>query len=109
MQRQLGGQQLVFRGPLYQQGYGLGGYFKKFFKWIIPIAEKHILPQIKSGVQEIGKQSIDSLSNIAKDVIKGRDLKEASKVHLSTAIDNLKEKAESSINGIKRKKKKLFY
>lgn len=26
-----------FRGDVYQKGYGLGGTFKKFFKWIVPI------------------------------------------------------------------------
>ena len=48
MNRQLGGYE-VFKGPMYQQGYGLGGYFRKFFKWIVPIAEKHVLPHLKSG------------------------------------------------------------
>ncbi len=26
-----------FRGSVYQKAYGLGGSFKRFFKWIIPI------------------------------------------------------------------------
>ena len=110
MNRQLGGVQTVFRGPVYQEGYGLGGYFRKFFKWIVPIAEKHVLPHIKSGLEAIGKQSVESISNIAKDTIKGRNIKEATQQHVNEAIDNLTSKAEKHLSGqaLKRKKKSKF-
>ena len=108
MYRQLGGVQTVFRGPMYQQGYGLGGYFKRFFRWIIPIAEQHLLPHIKSGAETLGKQAVQTISDIAKDSINGRNIKESSKEHFDTAINNLKEKIENKLSGkgIKRKKNK---
>ena len=106
MHRQLGGVQNVFRGPMYQQGYGLGGYFKKFFRWLVPIAEKHVLPHVKSGLETMGKQAIDSVSNIAQDTIKGRNVSEAAQEHVSQALSNLKDKAEKKLRGegIKRLK-----
>ncbi len=99
MSKQLGRQQLVFQGPLYQNGYGVGGYFKKFFRWIVPIAEKHFLPHIKSGAKEIGKNFIDASSNIAHDVIKRRNIKDAADEHVNRAIDNLQQMAESKLAG----------
>ena len=106
MYRQLGGVQNVFRGPMYQQGYGLGGYFKKFFRWLMPIAERHVMPHIKSGIETVGKQAVESASRIANDTISGRNIQEAAKEHVSQAIDNLKQKAEKTLSGKGVKKKK---
>ena len=109
--RAFGGEYKVFRGPLYQQGYGFGGYFKKFFKWIVPIAEKHLLPKLKYGAEELGKQGIESLSNIASDILKGKNIKKAAEENLNLAIDKIKDKVESNLkgSGIKRKAKKVFF
>ena len=108
MSRQLGGVQNVFRGPMYQQGYGLGGYFKKFFRWLVPIAEKHVLPHVKSGLENIGKQAIESVSNIAQDTIKGRNIRESAQEHATEAINIIKNQAEKKLRGegVKRKGKK---
>ena len=105
MYRQYGGQN-VFRGQVYQQGYGLGGYFKKFFRWLVPIAEKHIMPHVKSGLETVGKQAVQSVANIAQDTLKGRDIREAAKEHATEAIENIKTYAEKKIRGegIKRKR-----
>jgi hypothetical protein len=111
MNRQLGGVQTVFRGPMYQEGYGLGGYFRKFFKWIVPIAEKHVLPHLKSGIEAVGQQTVESLSNIAKDTIQGKNIKESTNQNLNAAIDNLKNRAKKHLNGeaLKRKNKKSHF
>lgn len=106
MNRQLGGVENVFRGPLYQRGYGLGGYFRKFFKWLIPIAEKHVLPQIKSGASVVGKQAIESLAEIAKDSVKGRNFKESFQERTNEAIENLRERADKSLSGKGKRKLK---
>ena len=110
MYRQLGGVQTVFRGPMYQQGYGLGGYFKRFFKWIIPIAQQHLLPHIKTGAETIGKQAVQTISDIYKDSINGRNIKESSKEHFDTANNNLKQKVENKLigRGIKRKRNNKY-
>jgi hypothetical protein len=104
MSRQLG-RQTVFQGPLYQNGYGVGGYFKKLFRWIVPLAEKHIFPRIKSGAQEIGKHIINASSNIAQDVVKGRNIRQSADEHINKAMDSLQQMAESKLagQGLKRK------
>ena len=64
----------VFRGLKYQKGYGLGGNFRKFFNWIVPLFQKYALPTIKKGATAIGETAIDSLTNMAKDAIKGKKI-----------------------------------
>ena len=39
-----------FRGTPYQRGYGLGGAFKSFFRWILPL--------IKPIAQNVGRDLI---------------------------------------------------
>jgi hypothetical protein len=101
---QLGGGQ--DRGPQFQQGYGLGGYFRKFFKWILPIAQKHALPHLQNGAEAIGKQVSESISNIARDTINGKNIKESAQNNIDLALNNLKNKAEAKLRGegIKRKR-----
>lgn len=98
----------VFRGSSYQRGYGLGGSFRSFFKWLVPIFKEHALPLLKSGAQEVGKEAISSITNIAKDAVNGRNIKEAAGEHLNSAVDNLKEKVNKKLSGkgIKRRKKR---
>ncbi len=100
----------VYRGPLYQKGYGLGGYFQRFFKWIVPLVKKHALPVLTNTGKEIGNQAVESLSNIGKDLIKGRNIVEAADEHLNTAADNIKRKVEDTLEGrgIKKKNKLIF-
>ena len=109
MHKQVGGYE-VFRGPMYQQGYGLGGYFRKFFKWLVPIAEKHVMPHIKSGLEVVKNQAFESVADIAKDAIKGKNFKESVKENVTQAIDNLKTKAESKLKGegLQKKRKIIF-
>jgi hypothetical protein len=102
MNQQLGGVQNVFRGPIYQQGYGgsLGGTFSRFFRWIVPIAQKHIIPYLKSGLQSVGKEVVNTASSFADNAIKNLS---------KSATDNLtklKEKAQTALKGGKRLKKK---
>ena len=113
MYRQYGGVQNVFKGPMYQQGYGLGGYFKKFFRWLVPIAEKHVLPHVKSGLQTLGKQAIDSVSDIAHDTLKGKNVRESVEERTFEAIENIKNRAEKRLRGegIRKasKKRKIIF
>jgi len=98
----------VFRGASYQRGYGLGGSFRSFFRWLVPIFKEHALPLLKSGAQEVGKEAVSSITNIAKDAVNGRNVKEAASEHLSSAMDNLKNKVNKKLSGkgIKRRKKR---
>ena len=109
MRKLLGGYE-VFRGPMYQQGYGIGGYFRRFFKWVVPVAEKHALPHLKSGLSAIKNQALESVASIAKDTVAGRDVRAAVQEHVSQAIDNLKNKAEKTLSGEgKKRPKKILY
>ena len=96
----------VFRVSIYQKGHGLGGNFRKFFNWIVPLFQKYAMPTIKKGATALGKTAIDSLTNMAKDAIKGKKIKETSKENLETAINTLKTRAENHLQGKGRKKKK---
>lgn len=57
----------VFRGVRYQKDYGLGGIFKKLFRFIMPIVKEHGVPLMKS----VGETAIKGVSNLANDAIKG--------------------------------------
>ena len=98
----------VFRGASYQRGYGLGGSFRSFFRWLVPIFKEHALRLLKSGAQEVGKEAVNSITYIAKDAVNGQNIKEAANEHLSSAMDNLKEKVNKKLSGkgIKRRKKR---
>lgn len=93
-----------FKGQSYQKGYGLGGFFRKFFKWASPYISK-IMPIIKQGAKHVGKEVIDSAANIAKDVLEGKDLKESSSTRINDSIDNLVSNKPMTGSGYKRKRK----
>ena len=97
-----------FRGNVYQKGYGLGGTFKKFFKWIVPIFKRHALPTVKSGLKTVGKEALSTAANIANDVILGKKFKESANRNISGSISNLKDTLEKKLdgNGYKRKRQK---
>jgi len=102
-----------YKGTQFQKGYGIGDQFRRFFRWIVPIFKKHAAPTIEKGLKKIGEESINSLSNIAKDIISGKNASESIKDNVSNSIDNLKEAAESTLKGEglkrKRKKSKIFF
>ena len=96
-EKQAGGSYPVFRGSQYQQGYVLGGMFKKFFRYILPVIKTHALPVLKSGAQTIGTEAIKTAANIATDAIRGRDLSEASRDHSEATVQNLSKRAHTHL------------
>ena len=92
----------VFRGVRYQRGYGLGGVFRKLFRYIIPIVKEHGVPLLKT----VGKTALKSATNLANDAIDGKDLKESAKLRLKETFENIKNNSNLSGNGIKNKKRK---
>lgn len=97
-----------FRGPPYQLGYGLGGSFRKFFKWIVPLVKEHTIPHIKSGLADLGRTAIGSVGDFARDVANGQDLHTSAKLHLHNAVENVKHKIEKKLRGGKRKKRGII-
>jgi hypothetical protein len=57
-ENQAGGEYPVFRGYANQRGFGLGGIFKTFYKFILPIFKTHALPAIKKGAAVVGTEAI---------------------------------------------------
>ena len=65
----------VFHAMKFQRGYGLGGVFKKLFKWIVPIFKERAVPLLKS----VGESVIKGTANVAKDALKGRNVRDSAK------------------------------
>ena len=113
---QAGGDYNYYRGSRFQEGYGgiggfnkqsgegLGGLFRKFASWIIPIVKKYAIPTLKSGALAVGREALDSASNVAKDVLKGENFQNSLNSRFNKSVDNLKDLADKSQqgNGIKR-------
>ena len=98
----------VFQGARFQKGYGLGGIFSKFFKWITPVLKTHAIPLLKSGAQSLGTEAVKAAANIVTDAIHGKNFEESAKQHGNEAFQTLKNKAQSVFHqkgsGKKRKK-----
>lgn len=96
-----------FKGVPYQRGFGCGAYnFKpgqyggfslgsiasKFWGFISPYLTKikdAAVPSLKSGAKAVGNELIKSASEIAKDVIRGKNIQESATARVDT--DKLKE------------------
>lgn len=79
----------VFEGVYNQRGYGLGGIFRKLFKWVMPIVRKHAIPVVKT----VGNEVIKGASNLAKDAIKGKNIKESAQKRLDETLNELSTRA----------------
>lgn len=84
-----------FRGVAFQKGYGLGGAFRKFFSWFIPVLKESAFPVLKN----VGKNVVQSISDIAKDSIEGNDLEDSSFKRLKEGVERIQ-----SGKGYKRKR-----
>ena len=80
-----------------QQGYGLGGQFKIFFRWIIPI--------VKPALSHVGQKALNVAGDIAKDVATGKNFPDTVSTHINTGINDLKTDIENKLKGGKRKRK----
>lgn len=97
---QASGDHPVFRGSPYQRGYGLGGIFRRFFTWVLPILRDHGMPIVKS----VGKELISNAANIATEAIDGRDIKNSVEEKIKEGLEKLKNQKGS---GVKRKHKHI--
>lgn len=95
-----------YKGSPYQRGYGLGGAFRRFFSWIVPIFKQHALPTIKDGLKELGKTTLLTTADFAKDVAYGKDIKSSFQERVSSGIDEIKDHVEKKLRGSGKRKKK---
>lgn len=77
-----------FQGSLYQKGYGLGGIFRRIFKYIMPIVRENALPAVKT----VGRELLKSAANVVNDSLSGENLKTSAKKRLSESIKNISDK-----------------
>lgn len=93
-------------GDPYQKGQGIGSFFSGLFKKLIPMAASFF--QSPTG-QKIKDVAVSTVSNIATDVFKGKNIKNSAKENLINAKDKigeaLKRKFESSDSSVVSKKK----
>ena len=79
----------IFRAMKFQKGYGLGGVFKRLFKWIMPIVKEKAVPILQS----VGKSVIKGTSKLAKDAIKGKNIKQSANERFEETLKELSDKA----------------
>lgn len=86
----------VFRGAIVQKGYGLGGAFKRFFSWFVPILKENSMPLVK----KVGKEVISNITNIANDTLNGQNFEDS----LKKNVENSFKKINQDGKGYKRKR-----
>ena len=96
----------TFKGPLVQEGYGIGSMFKKFFKWITPVLKKHAVPLLEDGVNAVGKELANNVSNVSKDIFEGKNVKESIKNNARKSLGILKQKTSEKKQNMLPKLKK---
>jgi hypothetical protein len=106
---QAGGHYTSYVGARRQRGHGLGGIFKKLFRYVMPFIQSHAVPMIKQGVSALGAEAIKTAGNVATDMIKGSDFKNSLRTHSTEAVENLSKRAQSNLqtgSGHKNKNKR---
>ena len=88
---QLGGSIVGFRGNPYQRGRGLGSFFTRLFRGLLPIA--------KSAAKAVGKEALRTGIGVAGDVLNNRqDLEGSLKTHGRAALGSLADQAKEYVD-----------
>lgn len=94
-----------YQGQTYQKGYGIGGWFKKLFRTALPFLTR--------GAKTVGKEVLRTGSQIANDILEGRNIRESAETRTKEAGKNLAKKAIKTADGMlgngkkyKRKRKR---
>jgi hypothetical protein len=103
-----------FKGEKFVKGYGFKGcgirdQYRKFKNWITPLWQNHVSTKIQQGLLFLRKEAANNVSNVANDVLNGKDVRDSIASNINTSIANVKEAIESSLKGggaIKVKKKR---
>lgn len=82
----------AFRGPAFQRGYGLGGFFKGLARSFAPV--------LKQGLAKVGKKALKAGVQVFQDVSQGKSLKQSIK---SRGKQNIEEMFTDIRGGIKDK------
>ena len=79
----------VFAERRYQRGHGLGSIFGGLFK-----AAMHLL---KKGAKTLEREALKTRLNIARDVVQGRNIKQAAKSRMKSTGENLLQTAMDTV------------
>ena len=82
-----------FQGIQYQRGHGLGSFFARLFRSILPVAKR----VGKSALKTVGKEALAMGANVAGDLARGKDFAVAMEEHGRESAGKLFDKASASI------------
>ena len=74
----------------YKQGTGLGSVLSNLWRLAAPM--------IKKSAQSLGKTAVNVASNIAQDVIEGKNIKESAQKHITGVINKTDVPKENSVS-----------
>jgi hypothetical protein len=97
-----------FSGSGVQRGYGIGGVFKRFFKWFLPVIKSNGLPIVKDFAKTSGKELLRGVTQVAEDSLAGNNFKESSKRAAEDMIGNISKKIRTGQLGTGYKRKRKF-
>jgi hypothetical protein len=101
----------VYRGVLFQRGYGLGYNAADVyamqglgFQDVLSSLFRVVSPYLQSGLRYLGNEAVSTVANIAKDAINGENVKEAAKQRTANTAEEIYAKAPDAIARVFNKK-----
>lgn len=95
-----------YQGQSFQRGYGIGGWFKKLFRTALPF--------LRSGAKTVGKEVLRTGTQIANDLLEGKNIQESAELRAKETGKKLARKAIKKADDMlghgkayKRKRKSL--
>jgi hypothetical protein len=95
----------AFTGSLYQKGSGVGSFFRKMAKYILPLVSKAVIPMIDRGINYVKDESLNGLNKFSEDISNNSDIKASASKRLNETLENIVKKVQTGGN----KKKKINY
>jgi len=87
-----------FRGPAFQRGYGLGGFFKGLARSFAPV--------LKQGLAKVGKKALKTGVQVFQDVSQGKSVKESikrrGKQNINEMFTDIRGEIKGKLNSRKR-------
>ena len=94
-----------YKSAYIQKGHGLGGIFRGIRNFFMPLARRVVTtlnkPEVKRVLKTIGKETLNTGSELVLDSIQGNDIQSTLNKRISTAKKRI---AESIEDGIKSKR-----
>jgi hypothetical protein len=103
LRQQRGGNIAGYRGARMQRGYGIGGIFKSFARYAIPL--------FKQGAKVVGKRALQAATEIGQDVLQGKNVRESVETHGGKVVKDFAEQGARTLmrqtgHGRKRRRSK---